>query len=44
MSNMKPVIIGGATLYLGDCMEHLRSYADNHFDVAIVDPPYVGPG
>lgn len=37
---MKPVIIGDATLYLGDCMEYLKSYDDNHFDLAIVDPPY----
>jgi site-specific DNA-methyltransferase (adenine-specific) len=25
---------------LGDCMEYLGGYADNHFDLAIVDPPY----
>lgn len=25
---------------LGDCMEHLKNYADNFFDLAIVDPPY----
>lgn len=37
---MKPVIIGDATLYLGDCMAYLRTCADNEFDVAIVDPPY----
>jgi site-specific DNA-methyltransferase (adenine-specific) len=24
----------------GDCMEYLSGYADNHFDLAIVDPPY----
>lgn len=24
----------------GDCMEYLKDYADNHFDLAIVDPPY----
>lgn len=37
---MKPVIIDRATLYLGDCMDHLQSYSDNHFDLAIIDPPY----
>lgn len=25
---------------LGDCMEYLKEYKDNHFDLAIVDPPY----
>lgn len=24
----------------GDCLEHLAGYADNHFDLAICDPPY----
>jgi site-specific DNA-methyltransferase (adenine-specific) len=24
----------------GDSLEALKSYADNHFDIAIVDPPY----
>lgn len=24
----------------GDCMEAMKAYPDNHFDVAIVDPPY----
>lgn len=24
----------------GDCMEYLPKYPDNHFDLAIVDPPY----
>ena len=24
----------------GDCMEYLPKYEDNHFDLAIVDPPY----
>ena len=27
-------------IYLGDCMELMRKYTDNYFDVAIVDPPY----
>ena len=25
---------------LGDCLEYLPKYEDNHFDLAIVDPPY----
>lgn len=37
---MNPVIIGDATLYLGDCMEYMKSCADKSFDLAIVDPPY----
>lgn len=32
--------IGGATLYLGDCMEFMRGQRDGAFDLAIVDPPY----
>jgi site-specific DNA-methyltransferase (adenine-specific) len=24
----------------GDCMDHLCSFQDSHFDLAIVDPPY----
>lgn len=37
---MTPVIIGDATLYLGDCMEYMATCADGAFDLAIVDPPY----
>jgi site-specific DNA-methyltransferase (adenine-specific) len=37
---MSPVIIGDCALYLGDCMDVMRQYSDNHFDLAIVDPPY----
>lgn len=35
---MKPVIIGNATLYLGDCMEVLPTLG--RFDALICDPPY----
>ena len=28
-------------VYLEDCLTALKRYADNHFDLAIVDPPYV---
>ena len=27
-----------------DCMEGMRQFPDNHFDLAIVDPPYGGAG
>ncbi|MFH2109040.1 MAG: DNA methyltransferase [Patescibacteria group bacterium] len=27
-------------MYLEDCVVALKRYADNHFDLAIVDPPY----
>lgn len=32
--------INHATIYLMDCMELMAQYPDNHFDLAIVDPPY----
>jgi len=35
-----PVVIGNATLYLGDCVEFMRGLPDGAFDLAIVDPPY----
>lgn len=25
---------------LGDCVEGMKNYPDNYFDLAIVDPPY----
>ena len=28
--------------YNADCMEHLRDFPDNYFDLAVVDPPYGG--
>ena len=31
---------GSLDLRLGDCMDLMRRYADKHFDLAIVDPPY----
>lgn len=37
---MIPVIIGKASLYHGDCMEHLADLPDNSFDLAVCDPPY----
>ncbi len=32
-------------VYHRDCMEGMKEYADNHFELAIVDPPYgIGAG
>jgi site-specific DNA-methyltransferase (adenine-specific) len=27
-------------VYNMDCIEGMKQYPDNHFDLAIVDPPY----
>lgn len=37
---MEKVVIGGATLYRGDCLKAMRQMPDNAFSLAIVDPPY----
>ncbi|WP_343743328.1 site-specific DNA-methyltransferase [Herbaspirillum huttiense] len=37
---MNPVIIGDATLYLGDCMEIMRQLPDSSVDSVVTDPPY----
>jgi site-specific DNA-methyltransferase (adenine-specific) len=29
-----------STVYLMDCMEGMKGYADNYFDLAVIDPPY----
>lgn len=42
----KPLLCAGAvskdgiSLIHGDCLQALKNYGDNHFDWAIVDPPY----
>ncbi len=36
---MKPAV-PSSDVYLEDCVTALKRYADNHFDLAIVDPPY----
>jgi len=33
-------VIGNATLYLGDCLEVLRTLPDNSVDSVVTDPPY----
>jgi DNA modification methylase len=35
-----PVIIGDCTLYLGDCLEIMKSIPDKSVDAVITDPPY----
>jgi site-specific DNA-methyltransferase (adenine-specific) len=35
-----PPCSGALDLRLGDCMEVMATFADGHFDLAIVDPPY----
>jgi site-specific DNA-methyltransferase (adenine-specific) len=30
----------GSTVILGDCVEVMKGFSDNQFDLAIVDPPY----
>lgn len=35
-----PSCAGSLDLRLGDCMDVMATFADGHFDLAIVDPPY----
>ena len=37
---LRKEIIGNCTLYNADCMKIMSQYPDNHFDFAIVDPPF----
>ena len=40
-----PSCSGSLDLRLGDCMEVMATFADGHFDLAVVDPPYgIGMG
>jgi len=41
-NDAKPVLpaVPLSEVYLEDCVTALKRYADNHFDLAIVDPPY----
>ena len=34
------MIHGNLKIINGDCMELMKNYSDNYFDLAIVDPPY----
>jgi len=40
MSAMNKVTIGDCTLYLGDCLEVMKSIPDKSVDAVITDPPY----
>ena len=37
---MKREVIGNCELYLGDCMDLMKQFPDNYFNLAITDPPY----
>lgn len=41
-NSTKPLLpaVPSSEVYLEDCVKALKRYADNHFDLAIVDPPY----
>jgi len=41
-NSTKPLLpaVPSSEVYLEDCLKALKRYADNHFDLAIVDPPY----
>lgn len=39
---MSPVIIGNATLYLGDCIESMRTMPDASVYTCVTSPPYFG--
>jgi site-specific DNA-methyltransferase (adenine-specific) len=41
-NSTKPLLpaVPSSEVYLEDCVTGLKRYADNHFDLAIVDPPY----
>ena len=46
-NSTKPLLpaVPSSEVYLEDCVKALKRYADNHFDLAIVDPPYgIGAG
>jgi site-specific DNA-methyltransferase (adenine-specific) len=38
-NSTKPPVVG-STVILGDCVQLMKGYADNYFDLAVVDPPY----
>jgi site-specific DNA-methyltransferase (adenine-specific) len=42
-NSTKPLLpaVPSSEVYLEDCVKALKRYADNHFDLAIVDPPYM---
>lgn len=38
--SMATAIHENSAVYLMDCIEGMKQYEDNHFDLAVVDPPY----
>lgn len=38
-NSTKPTVVG-STVILGDCVEVMKGFEDNQFDLAVVDPPY----
>ena len=40
MGSLKVKQIGNCTIYNADCLKIMSQYPDNHFNLAIVDPPY----
>jgi site-specific DNA-methyltransferase (adenine-specific) len=44
VASVRPTIgnthVVGSTAILGDCVQLMKGYDDNYFDLAIVDPPY----
>jgi site-specific DNA-methyltransferase (adenine-specific) len=45
--NFANTVLGAvpSVVYNEDCVEGLKRFSDNHFDLAIVDPPYgIGAG
>jgi DNA modification methylase len=36
----QPIVIGNATLHIGDCLEILRTLPDSSVDSVVTDPPY----
>ena len=41
-NSTKPLLpaVPSSDVYLEDCVKALKHFNDNHFDLAIVDPPY----
>jgi SAM-dependent methyltransferase len=40
MGAVEPTVIGDASLYLGDCIEVMRTLPANSIDAVVTDPPY----
>ncbi|MFZ6655909.1 DNA-methyltransferase [Undibacterium sp. TJN19] len=40
LQDISAIVIGNATLYLGDCIEVMKTMPDNSVDSVVTDPPY----